>query len=56
MTETECEDGNRISNDGCSSECRIETGWDCTKNFPSVCSTYCGDGVLAGQEKCDFGY
>ncbi len=26
----ECDDGNMFSGDGCSSQCKIEEGWDCT--------------------------
>jgi cysteine-rich repeat protein len=29
----ECDDGNAISEDGCSSLCDIETGWDCDNDF-----------------------
>lgn len=25
----ECEDGNLVDGDGCSSECKIESGWTC---------------------------
>ena len=36
----ECDDGNKVSEDGCSDECKIESGYECqTKNkaIPSVC-------------------
>ncbi len=26
----ECDDGNKASSDGCSSDCKIETGYTCT--------------------------
>lgn len=35
----ECDDGNAESCDGCSADCRLETG--------------CGDGVACGAEECD---
>jgi hypothetical protein len=28
----QCDDGNRLDGDGCSSNCLIETGWNCTHN------------------------
>lgn len=37
----ECDDGNTVSCDGCSADCRAETG--------------CGDGVRCGGEECDDG-
>ncbi len=37
----ECDDGNTVSCDGCSADCRVETG--------------CGDGVRCGAEACDDG-
>jgi cysteine-rich repeat protein len=37
----ECDDGNLLDCDGCSAECRDETG--------------CGDGALCGDEACDDG-
>eukprot|EP00887_Chlorella_sp_A99_P000397 scaffold13.g397.t1 len=33
----ECDDGDLADGDGCSSECRVEEGWECTKASPSVC-------------------
>ncbi|MDD4628963.1 MAG: DUF4215 domain-containing protein, partial [Candidatus Peribacteraceae bacterium] len=38
--------------DGCSSPCRIETGYSCS-GIPSLCTTVCGDGVIVGREQCD---
>ncbi len=49
-----CDDGDAASGDGCSSLCRVEPGWTCT-GTPSVCTSVCGDGVLAGAETCDDG-
>jgi virginiamycin B lyase len=37
----DCDDGNRVSCDGCSADCRVESG--------------CGDGVRCGEEACDDG-
>ena len=33
----ECDDGNSISGDGCSSSCLVEAGYECT-GAPSVCT------------------
>ena len=45
----ECDDGNVISGDGCSSACLVENGWICTNacchNKPDKCSQVCGDGI-----------
>lgn len=34
----QCDDGNNLDGDGCSSTCAVETCWDCTKDSPSVCT------------------
>eukprot|EP01025_Chloroclados_australasicus_P031099 TRINITY_DN313_c0_g1_i1.p1 TRINITY_DN313_c0_g1~~TRINITY_DN313_c0_g1_i1.p1 ORF type:complete len:856 (-),score=118.16 TRINITY_DN313_c0_g1_i1:1334-3685(-) len=34
----QCDDGNKVSGDGCSSQCRIEGGFTCTAESPSVCT------------------
>ena len=54
----ECDDGNNIDGagdgDGCSSDCLVETGWDCgTSN--TVCETICGDALTLNAEECDDG-
>ena len=51
-----CDDGNTDNEDGCSSACAIETGWECSGE-PSVCSTICGDGLIpaGSSEVCDDG-
>ena len=39
--QVQCDDGNNINGDGCSSLCTIESGWKCeggTKLTPDVCS------------------
>jgi sulfatase modifying factor 1 len=45
-----CDDGNVKNLDGCSSTCRIETGWSCDEGEPTGCTEICGDGRLAGNE------
>eukprot|EP00435_Cladocopium_sp_Y103_P068641 s1255_g31.t3 len=54
----ECDDGNIINGDGCTSDCRIETGYTCpTVGWPQVlltpCRAICGDGLRLGEEECD---
>ncbi len=50
-----CDDGNQISGDGCSSNCKnVEPGFACPK-AGSVCLAVCGDDVLKGRETCDDG-
>ncbi len=52
----ECDDGNAVSGDGCSSACKVESGFNCNKGQPSSCWYACGDGVIAsGKEDCDDG-
>ncbi len=48
----ECDDGNRLDGDGCSSGCLVEEGWDC-EGQPSVCTSLCGNGTLDPGEECD---
>lgn len=53
-----CEDGNLAPGDGCSSTCQEECGWTCSGGSASeadLCSTSCGDGLVAGAEECDDG-
>jgi len=54
-TKEECDDGEATSGDGCSERCTLEAGWSCP--FPGVrCeAAMCGDGIVAGNEQCDFG-
>lgn len=49
-----CEDGNDVGGDGCSSACQIEAGWNCS-GHPAVCTEICGDGLVVGSEQCDDG-
>ena len=48
----ECEDGNQVNGDGCSTDCTIEDGFYCNEG---ICTTLCGDGIIAGDEICDPG-
>jgi cysteine-rich repeat protein len=53
VSNMQCDDGNSYDGDGCSSDCLIESGWDCTNDWviatdydiPTVCTEVCGDGV-----------
>ena len=54
-----CDDGNTVSNDGCSSACMIESGFACTGQ-PSACQkqvqqvqVVCGNGMKEEGEVCD---
>ncbi|MBU2260293.1 DUF4215 domain-containing protein, partial [Patescibacteria group bacterium] len=40
--------------DGCDEFCQVEVGWFCSGS-PSVCTTICGDSLIAGAETCDDG-
>jgi fibro-slime domain-containing protein len=51
----ECDDGNDVSGDGCSSTCQIEKGWVCPTPGAACVAAQCGDGVVAGSEQCDDG-
>ncbi len=46
----ECDDGNLLDGDGCSSSCIVECGYVCIEQF---CLPFCGDGIKAGNEHCD---
>ncbi len=49
----ECDDGQAGAKEGCSASCKIDHGYHCV-NEPSVCTTTCGDGIIApGVEECD---
>eukprot|EP00276_Gloeochaete_wittrockiana_P006753 CAMPEP_0184656888 /NCGR_PEP_ID=MMETSP0308-20130426/16822_1 /TAXON_ID=38269 /ORGANISM="Gloeochaete witrockiana, Strain SAG 46.84" /LENGTH=246 /DNA_ID=CAMNT_0027094201 /DNA_START=125 /DNA_END=865 /DNA_ORIENTATION=+ len=50
-----CDDGNRANLDGCSSACRIETGYTCKIVRSRSCCSRCGDGRVGGTERCDDG-
>ena len=52
-----CDDGNVVSGDGCTANCRqIEQNFDCpTPGAPCVSTIRCGDKLVAGKETCDDG-
>lgn len=60
-----CDDGNRLSGDGCSSSCITESGWICLEGIPCnsmvfclsplIILAVCGDGIIRGNEVCDDG-
>jgi len=45
-----CDDDNEQPGDGCSTSCRIETGFTCDAGEPTSCDENCGDGRLVGAE------
>ncbi|CAE7765145.1 unnamed protein product, partial [Symbiodinium sp. CCMP2456] len=45
----ECDDGNRVPNDGCDENCRVESGYACGIQSGG------GDGLLRAPEECDDG-
>jgi len=49
----ECDDGNKVSGDGCDENCKVEDSWECSGS-PSVCTQkpYCGDGECSAGETC----
>jgi cysteine-rich repeat protein len=51
----DCDDGNQISGDGCTSRCATEEGWDCGLFDGSCHRPDCGDGYLFPPEQCDDG-
>ena len=54
-----CDDGNRVSGDGCSASCQEEKGWKCTvgEDGKSTCENTCGNGIIEAErgEVCDDG-
>jgi cysteine-rich repeat protein len=54
MQVEDCDDGNTVDGDGCSSRCLVENGWTCSGE-PSTCSSTCGNGALDSGEECDDG-
>jgi cysteine-rich repeat protein len=54
----ECDDGNTLNGDGCSSQCKLDDPcWDCWCPGSPVCvnRTICGNGILTSDEECDDG-
>lgn len=49
----DCDDGNKISGDGCDSQCKVEKNWDCKYGTPlnkDICKyvgTVTADGKLS---------
>jgi fibro-slime domain-containing protein len=52
-----CDDGNRVSGDGCNAACLIvERGFSCPNpGKPCRAIARCGDGIVASSEQCDDG-
>lgn len=53
-----CDDGNTLSNDGCTSNCQVDIGFRCTggtSTSKDVCREICGDGIRIGTTGCDDG-
>ncbi len=52
-----CDDGNKVSGDGCSATClQVESGFSCASpGKPCREIARCGDGVVASSEACDDG-
>jgi fibro-slime domain-containing protein len=51
-----CDDGNMVSGDGCSSVCVTETGFTCaTAGQACTRNVVCGDHFIEGMEGCDDG-
>lgn len=49
----QCDDGNTLGGDGCSSGCKTEPLYICS-GAPSVCNIpNCGDGLISSNEVCD---
>ncbi len=52
----ECDDGNIVSSDGCSSNCIVEAGFACSQaSSGDVCSNGCRNGTREMKEGCDDG-
>jgi cysteine-rich repeat protein len=49
-----CDDGNTLSDDGCSPHCQLEGGPDCPYQG-CVATQICGNGILTASEICDDG-
>ncbi len=54
--EEQCDDGNLVDGDGCSSACEVEPGFLCPQvNTQCLSLVNCGNGRLEGDETCDDG-
>lgn len=54
-----CDDGNRLTGDGCGADCQVEKGYLCTPDAlgRAMCTKVCGNGILEtdATEGCDDG-
>jgi cysteine-rich repeat protein len=48
----QCDDGNSMSGDGCSSTCQVQSGWVCMSPG-TPCTLACGNGMINAGEQCD---
>jgi cysteine-rich repeat protein len=53
VTLEQCDDGNLIDGDGCSSTCQHDPAFQCP--LPGVACNDCGNGIVEGIERCDDG-
>lgn len=55
MGNEQCDDGNLVDFDGCTTACEVETGWNCSfvPGTGSTCNSICGDGYIRQYEMCD---
>lgn len=52
----QCDDGNQMPGDGCSSNCQVEPYWNCPNPCaPCTMTIICGDGAIGPGEECDDG-
>src|SRR5690606_15523559 len=51
----QCDDGNRLSGDGCSAGCSREAGYECASPGETCVLSQCGNGEVEGDEGCDDG-
>ncbi len=49
----QCDDNNKNNGDGCSSTCRIESGYHCSDDGKTCAKGVCGDGHVDVGEECD---
>jgi len=50
-----CDTGPLNGTGGCTNSCTIVPGWTCPNGGHFECETVCGDGIVVGNEQCDFG-
>jgi fibro-slime domain-containing protein len=49
-----CDDGDDDAADGCDADCKVEPGYTCPIPGLACRAAQCGDGIVAGDEECDF--